>query len=183
VRIVFEVQDLKYATLATVSRCGMVWFSEETLSTGMILENYLLRLRNEPLEEGERDTYVRQEPPRHPGVILQRDCAAANAPNLQPGSFVFKALKLAEGHAHVMDLTRLRAMGAMFSLLNKGIITLLEYNSSHPGRLPSHCSCCSSHRCCHRLPHCRVEAAQVHRQPSGVRSAVGLWRLAEHQRA
>lgn len=28
VRIMFEVQDLKYATLATVSRCGMVWFSE-----------------------------------------------------------------------------------------------------------------------------------------------------------
>jgi len=23
----FEVETLKYATLATVSRCGMVWFS------------------------------------------------------------------------------------------------------------------------------------------------------------
>lgn len=27
VRIMFEVESLKYATLATVSRCGMVWFS------------------------------------------------------------------------------------------------------------------------------------------------------------
>ena len=27
VRIMFEVHTLKYATLATVSRCGMVWFS------------------------------------------------------------------------------------------------------------------------------------------------------------
>lgn len=29
-RIIFEVQDLKHATLATVSRCGMIWFSEVT---------------------------------------------------------------------------------------------------------------------------------------------------------
>ena len=32
VRIMFEVETLKYATLATVSRCGMVWFSNETVS-------------------------------------------------------------------------------------------------------------------------------------------------------
>jgi dynein heavy chain 1 len=28
----FEVETLKYATLATVSRCGMVWFSDETVT-------------------------------------------------------------------------------------------------------------------------------------------------------
>lgn len=49
------MQDLKYATLATVSRCGMVWFSEDVLSTEMIFENYMLRLRHIPLEESEDD--------------------------------------------------------------------------------------------------------------------------------
>lgn len=44
---------MKYATLATVSRCGMVWFSEDVLSTEMIFENYLSRLRHLPLEEGD----------------------------------------------------------------------------------------------------------------------------------
>lgn len=53
----FEVQDLKYATLATVSRCGMVWFSEDVLSTEMIFENYMLRLKNIPLEEGEDESF------------------------------------------------------------------------------------------------------------------------------
>lgn len=51
----FEVQDLKFATLATVSRCGMVWFSEDVLSTEMIFENYLARLRNIPLEDADED--------------------------------------------------------------------------------------------------------------------------------
>lgn len=53
VRIMFEVQDLKYATLATVSRCGMVWFSEDVLSTDMIFNHFLARLRSIPLDEGE----------------------------------------------------------------------------------------------------------------------------------
>lgn len=49
----FEVQDLKYATLATVSRCGMVWFSEDVLSTDMIFSNFLSRIRSIALDEGE----------------------------------------------------------------------------------------------------------------------------------
>ena len=31
IRILFEVQDLNFATPATVSRCGMVWFSEQVV--------------------------------------------------------------------------------------------------------------------------------------------------------
>ena len=51
----FEVQDLKYATLATVSRCGMVWFSEDVLTNEVIFESYLQKLRHVPVEEGEED--------------------------------------------------------------------------------------------------------------------------------
>lgn len=57
VRVMFEVQDLKFATLATVSRCGMVWFSEDVLSTEMIFENYMSRLKNIPLEDSEDDSF------------------------------------------------------------------------------------------------------------------------------
>ena len=54
----FEVQDLKYATLATVSRCGMVWFSEDVLATEMIFENFLMRLKNVSVEESDEDASV-----------------------------------------------------------------------------------------------------------------------------
>jgi len=51
VRIIFEVADLKYATLATVSRCGMVWFSDEVVTTEMLFERALHRLRYSKLEQ------------------------------------------------------------------------------------------------------------------------------------
>ena len=55
----FEVQDLRYATLATVSRCGMVWFSEDIVSTEMIFNNFLKELRSKPIEEIEEES-IRQ---------------------------------------------------------------------------------------------------------------------------
>ena len=51
----FEVQDLRFATLATVSRCGMVWFSEDVLSLDMKFEHYLTQLRNISVDEGEEE--------------------------------------------------------------------------------------------------------------------------------
>lgn len=35
----------------------MVWFSQDVLTTEMIFENYLMRLRNIPLEDGEEDSF------------------------------------------------------------------------------------------------------------------------------
>ena len=47
VRIMFEVETLKHATLATVSRCGMVWFSEETITSQMMYQHYIARLQQD----------------------------------------------------------------------------------------------------------------------------------------
>lgn len=55
VRIMFEVHDLKYATPATVSRCGMVWFSEDILTPEMIMANYLEKLRKVSLDDSDDD--------------------------------------------------------------------------------------------------------------------------------
>ncbi len=47
----FEVESLKYATLATVSRCGMVWFSEEVVNLDMIYFHYLQRLKQDDFDQ------------------------------------------------------------------------------------------------------------------------------------
>lgn len=71
----FEVQDLRYATLATVSRCGMVWFSEDVLSLDMIFDNFLLRLRNISIDEGEeRPTAGKKDDILSPTLQVRRIC-------------------------------------------------------------------------------------------------------------
>ncbi len=139
VRVMFEVQDLKYATLATVSRCGMIWFSEETLTTHLIYEHYLTQTRNEPLDEQEREQLrgnSSQPPESLPGLMVQKQCADILAPffhneEAEENTLVNKALRFVGTRPHIMDFTRLRVVTSLFSLLNKGITNIISYNSSH----------------------------------------------------
>lgn len=57
VRIMFEVQDLRFATMATVSRCGMIWFNEDVVSIDMVFYNYLTRLNNVVHGSEETETF------------------------------------------------------------------------------------------------------------------------------
>ncbi|KAI4840996.1 dynein heavy chain [Plasmodium brasilianum] len=45
VKIIFEVDTLKHATLATVSRCGMIWFSRDMLSPILLFKHRLYKLK------------------------------------------------------------------------------------------------------------------------------------------
>ncbi|XP_050702243.1 dynein heavy chain, cytoplasmic-like isoform X2 [Eriocheir sinensis] len=139
VRIMFEVQDLKYATLATVSRCGMVWFSEDVLSVEMIFENYLSRLCNIPVEETEEDiafikkTDKKAEDEITPTLQVQRDVAAILGPHLTPDGLVVKCLEYATTNLeHIMDFTRMRALSSLFALLNQAVRNIVQYNNVHP---------------------------------------------------
>ena len=51
----FEVQDLKFAILATVSRCGMVWFSEDILTLDMVFDHFISKLKSIPIDKGEEE--------------------------------------------------------------------------------------------------------------------------------
>ncbi|XP_016305378.1 LOW QUALITY PROTEIN: cytoplasmic dynein 1 heavy chain 1-like [Sinocyclocheilus anshuiensis] len=137
-RIMFEVQDLKYATLATVSRCGMVWFSEDVLSTDMIFNNFLARLRSIPLDEGEDEaqrmrkaTEDEGEEAASPMLQIQRDAAAVLQPYFTSTGLVIKALEHASKMEHIMDFTRLRSLSSLFSMLHQACRNVALYNNNH----------------------------------------------------
>ncbi|XP_075700360.1 cytoplasmic dynein 1 heavy chain 1 [Rhinoderma darwinii] len=138
VRIMFEVQDLKYATLATVSRCGMVWFSEDVLSTDMIFNHFLARMRSIPLDEGEdeaqrmRKGKEDEEESSSPMLQIQRDAATVLQPYFTSSGLVIKALEHAFKLEHIMDLTRLRCLGSLFSMLHQACRNIAQYNANHP---------------------------------------------------
>ncbi|KAI7858782.1 dynein heavy chain [Circinella umbellata] len=143
VRIMFEVETLKYATLATVSRCGMVWFSEDVITMPMIFSNYLNTLRHVPMDE------IEEEGPASrllgdgdnnqatasvsPNLATQRAIADIMQPDLSDESgLVAKSLVYAATLEHIMDFTRMRVLSTFFSLLNKTVRNVLEYNAQHP---------------------------------------------------
>lgn len=121
----FKVQDLKFATLATVSRCGMVWFSEDVLSTEMIFENYLSRLRNIPLEDSDEDNFgvkpQEKDDEVSPSIQTQREIAALLQPYFSADGIVVRCLEYAMEQEHIMDFTRLRALSSLFSMINQAV--------------------------------------------------------------
>ena len=142
VRIMFEVHSLKYATLATVSRCGMVWFSEDILTTEMVMSNYLLKLRNVSLDDGEEDFVPGAAKDKSggggaggaavsPTLAVQREIATLLTQYFTADGLVNRCLDHASRLDHIMDFTRLRALGSLFSMVNQSVRSVLHYNLTH----------------------------------------------------
>ncbi|OAG20310.1 hypothetical protein CC77DRAFT_1020822 [Alternaria alternata] len=131
VRIMFEVETLKYATLATVSRCGMVWFSDDTVEVDMMIKNYIEHLKTTPFEDIEDDSVA-------PGQMSQKTMTTQGLIadflhiKLTQDRFIEKALSMARKFKHIMEYTDIRALNTLFSLLNKACRNVLEYNVQHP---------------------------------------------------
>ena len=130
IRIMFEVETLKYATLATVSRCGMVWFSDDTVTSNMILENCLEGLRSRNFEDLEDET----------ANIGATSTATSNAQSklvemlrklLLRNNVLLEALETARQYSHIMEFTNIRVLNSLFGLLGKSCRTVLEYNIQH----------------------------------------------------
>ena len=130
VRVMFEVETLKYATLATVSRCGMVWFSEDTVPPSMVVENYLQGLRSTAFDELDEDTSAAGQTAAD-ALAVQNLAANVLQRHLSSGGLLEKSLQAAPSYSHIMQFTPIRALNTLFSLLNKACRTMIEYNIQH----------------------------------------------------
>lgn len=130
VRIMFEVENLKYATLATVSRCGMVWFSEDTVSPSMMVANYLQTLRTVAFEDLDEDAVATGQSSAK-ALTVQTHAADLLHSHLENEGFILAALKEAESYNHIMEFTVARVLNTLFSLLNKAVRDIIEYNAQH----------------------------------------------------
>jgi dynein heavy chain 1 len=117
------VADLKYATLATVSRCGMIWFSEEVISTEMLFEHFVGRLQSQPLNT---------EIGRARVLEIQNQCAQCIQMHLVSDGLVSVSLDFALTRLdHIMDVTPLRLLATFFSMMDFSIKQVLDYDSNH----------------------------------------------------
>lgn len=133
VRLIFEVADLKYATLATVSRCGMVWFSEEVVTHEMLFERFLSTLKHvslgmEALGINTKSVAKTDESTR--AMHIQKVAAHALAPHFNRDGLVPASLKVAlEELEHIMLPTMQRLLSSFFAMMSYTIRQLLNHDS------------------------------------------------------
>jgi dynein heavy chain 1 len=126
-RILLEVDSLAHATPATVSRCGMVWFSDDNVTPEMSLDHLLGMLAKEDFV-GDRSSD--QEIPAAQTLFL-----SSVRPMLlseRTSSLAIDALEFALGETHVMVPSRDQLLHTLHALLGQGIKLAIEYDENHP---------------------------------------------------
>lgn len=122
VRILFEVQNLNYATPASVSRCGTVWFSKDTVTPVDMFAHIMLKLRNEPI------TY---EVDAKKTLELQNEVINDVAPFAEKHGLLDQCMAWSLAHAHIMETTAMQLATSFSCLLQQLIRNVMEYNMDH----------------------------------------------------
>jgi dynein heavy chain 1 len=130
VRVMFEVDSLRYATPATVSRCGMIWFSQGLVTAQMLCAKAMETLQTTVLPTDEQSQSL-DSASSAMRLRTQQIVAQALAPSFLVNGLVFKALSFAETLPHIMEFSPSRALSTLFYAINKAIRTIQDYNDNH----------------------------------------------------
>mmetsp|Transcript_1490 Transcript_1490/g.2131 ORF Transcript_1490/g.2131 Transcript_1490/m.2131 type:complete len:4632 (-) Transcript_1490:106-14001(-) len=142
IRVMFEVENLNYATPATVSRCGMVWFNPEVVSMNMVCSNLLLNLKSKPIKAVADNVYRRWKNVQEKccevvkselRITLPEDVKYASALSEAGSPYIDPIFDYCKKQSHIMPFQRMRVMGTLFSLLSGGISRIMTYNDTNSG--------------------------------------------------
>jgi len=122
IRIILEVDSLNFATPATVSRCGMVFFNENTISTEMNLKYMMSLLKNADMGRGGGTSTQ----------ILFLQSIQSLVLSDRTSSLVIDALDFAMLETHIMEPSAGRSLHTLKTLLLQGIGQAIEYDENHP---------------------------------------------------
>jgi len=128
-RIILEVDSLAQATPATVSRCGMVWFSEDVISVEMCLKELIGSLKKMDIIGNESGG---DEVPSAQSSFLDDIKPLVISDDAKSSSLVADALEFALSKEHIMYPSRERLLKSLKALLVKGIQIAIEYDENHP---------------------------------------------------
>lgn len=130
VRILVETQHLNYATPATVSRCGMIWFSDDVLDMQSMYEHCMTVLEN---EEQQVDDISAVPVVTGPSMLdIQQAVARSAREYLDSRGILNKACAVASGLRHVMQFDPRRCVTTLFASLSQNVRDIYLYNQQHP---------------------------------------------------
>lgn len=127
VKIMFEVESLKYATLATVSRCGMVYFNQGHTPSALLLAKYLHELNHTRLPPLEDDFETNTPEAER----MQQHFAAVLSPYFGSAGLVLECLRSAFAYEHIMVFTESRAITTLLALMTNVCRLMIKYNNRH----------------------------------------------------
>lgn len=131
VRVLFEVEHLNYATLATVSRCGMVWFSNDILDVDSIYQNHMTSLEHDELSTDE--ALLDSTDSSKPSIIsTQKIVAQFTRRYFESRGLLAKALAASRGMSHVMSFDAARCLSTLFASLSQDVREIYRYEREHP---------------------------------------------------
>ena len=100
----------------------------------MIFDNFLSKLRHNALEDGDDDVIpgLKKDADNvSPVIKVQRDVASCLSQFFSSDGLVKRCLEYASGLEHIMDFTRLRALGSLFSMIKQSVRNIHHYNHTH----------------------------------------------------
>jgi dynein heavy chain 1, cytosolic len=115
----------------------MIWFSEDVVEPSMVYRHYLDTLAAVPLDADDEDALdlpgrrADTDTTTSANLLTQKEIAIIFERYFADGELVSAALQFAESIEHIMDFTTTRALNTLFSLLNKIVRNIIEYNFQH----------------------------------------------------